>query len=166
MFKHKTKLFLSSLILLNILFSLPNYSKEINQDEKNVRNAFLKWTTNFNNRDVAQVCDLFSHDLIWVTLYPSYKNNIAEKNYEDICAILKRTITDKNNEYQYSPQIKEVILAENHAIVRVVWTLKTFSKQTKKTAITKEYSLDIMKKGKDGTTWKMTRFVAYEVEEK
>jgi len=133
------------------------------QDKINVRDALVKWRDAFNAGDGQHVCDLFSPDLIWATLYPAYKNNIKEKNFDTICEILQRTITDKRKQYHYSLHIKEIIVSNDLAVVRVVWTLQSISKLIKKLEITREHSLDIMKKQPDGKTWKMIRFVAYEV---
>lgn len=157
-FSNSKRLWLIFWSVLISCFSVCVYA----DDQANIKTAFSKWVYSFNAKDQQHVCDLFSPDLRWVTLYPSYKSQeISEKSYSDICKILKRTIGDKSHHYHYSPHIKEILVSGDLAVVNVVWTLSKFSKN-KKIEILKEYSMDIMKKQPDGKTWKMIRFVAYE----
>jgi ketosteroid isomerase-like protein len=97
-------------------------------------------------------------------VFPSYDyRGVPEHDYTAICNILQRTLRDKTKRYHYSSDIKEIIVSGNLAVVRVVWTLTaTPTKMSGKAKVSKEFSLDVLKKQAD-KSWRMIRFVAYEV---
>ena len=164
-----TKKHTAFLMIFSVLMSNCSYSAHQADTVKDVLRPFHEWQAAFNAKDNKRVCDLFSKDLTWVTVYPGYaKENqtnkaLPEKNFEQICTGLKRTINDTNYQHRYTSEIKDVVMSGDLAVVSVVWTLHTYSVASKKTTIVKEISIDIMKKQPNDHTWKMIRFMAYEV---
>ena len=74
----------------------------------------------------------------------------------------KRSLSDRSKSYQYSLVIKEIIVAGDLAVVRLVWTLKV---QTQGLSALKSRSdepgMDIFRRQPDGS-WKISRYIAYE----
>lgn len=123
-----------------------------------IRAALTKWTTDFNAGNAQEVCDLFSHDLLYD--YRGY----PERKYKDICDLLQRSLTDRTKRYTYSLAIKEVLVSGDLAVVRLIWTLKTTRIDGPGEAISEEPGMDIFRKQPDGS-WKIIQFIAYEISE-
>src|SRR5262249_42736195 len=70
-----------------------------------IRAALMRWTEAFNARDTGAVCDLFARDLRYDF------RGARERGYDDICALLGRSLTDPGARYTYSPAIKEILVA-------------------------------------------------------
>ena len=121
--------------------------------EAEIRAALAKWTDDFNRRDASHLCDLFAPDLRY-----DYRG-FPERDYEALCALLRRSLADTSKTFVYSPEIKEIIVSGDLAVVRLVWTLRTTAEG--RTVETKEPGLDIFRKQADGS-WKIVRYVGYE----
>src|SRR5437764_5823834 len=86
------------------------------RDETAIRQALTECTQHFNARHGDQVCQLFAPELRYdYRLYP-------ERGFNEICELLRRSLTDRSKTYTYSLNIKEVLLSGDLAIVRLVWT--------------------------------------------
>ena len=72
----------------------------------------------FQRRQRRQGVRLFAPDLI-----AQYRGQ-PERNYEALCGVLQRSLSDRSKSYQYSLVIKEIIVAGDLAVVGLVWTLK------------------------------------------
>ena len=123
--------------------------------EAAIRNALQKWTRDFNARDTAHICDLFAPDLVY-----DYRG-FPERNYETLCALLRRSLSDRSKSFAYSLQIKEIIVSGDLAIVRLVWTLKTSVAGSSDVVELSEPGLDVFRRQPDGT-WRIARYIAYE----
>jgi ketosteroid isomerase-like protein len=120
-----------------------------------IRSALLQWTADFNARKSGQICDLFASDL----RYDS--RGQPERGYRDICDLLQRSLRDPTRHYSYSPEIKEIIVSSDMAVVRLIWILTVISEGRTDAMISKEPGLDVFRRQPDGH-WKIIRYMAYE----
>ena len=121
--------------------------------EAAIRAALARWAGDFNARDASHICDLFAPDLRY-----DYRG-FPERDYGALCSLLKRSLGDQTRKFDYSADIKEVIVSGKLAVVRLVWRLRLTADG--KTVETKEPGLDVFRKQPDGS-WKIARYVAYE----
>jgi ketosteroid isomerase-like protein len=106
----------------------------------------------FNARRTDKVCDLFAPDL------PADFRRQPERNYLELCALLKRSLAEQR--FSYALDLKEVQVFGNLAIVRLVWTLTVKSEDGSETT-SAEPGLDVFRKQADGK-WQIIRYMAYE----
>jgi steroid delta-isomerase len=123
------------------------------QAERTIRAALAKWTSDFNARDTARICDLFAPDLVY-----DYRG-FPERDYPTLCGLLHRSLADPTRTFSYALDIKEIIVSGDMAVVRLVWTLKVTSAGAK-TEESREPGLDVFRRQSDGS-WKIARYIAY-----
>jgi steroid delta-isomerase len=145
-----------TLVLLPILFALasPAAAQNPSADERAIRAALQQWTADYNAKKADAVCGLFATELRY-----DFRGQ-PERGYKDICDLLQRSLRDPSKSFQYSPEIKEVIVSGDLAVVRLVWTSR-LTLQDGRTEVTKEPGLDVFRRQKDGS-WKIVRYIAYE----
>jgi ketosteroid isomerase-like protein len=85
--------------------------------ESAIRNALAKWTTDFNARRAEAACSLFAPDLRYDV------QGLGERGYDVICRRLHASLADTTKRYRYELRVKEVLVAGNLAVVRLVWQL-------------------------------------------
>jgi steroid delta-isomerase len=122
----------------------------IADDAADIRTRLQQWTASFNARDKADACDLFSKSLI------SDVRGQGEANYETRCAIISKALDDPKRSFHYDLNIKEVIIAQTVAIVRLDWILKISPGDVTST----ETGLDVFQKESDGR-WRIIRYMSY-----
>jgi ketosteroid isomerase-like protein len=124
--------------------------------EATIRAALEKWTADFNTGNADEVCHLFSSELRYEFRgYP-------ERSYSDICRLLNHSLEDRTRKYTYALQIKEILVAGELAVVRLVWTLMIRSIDPPGSATQSiEPGMDIFRRQADGS-WKVIRYLAYE----
>ena len=120
-----------------------------------IRTALLRWTADFNARKSAAICDLFAPDLRY-----DYRGQ-PERGYREICDLLHRSLSDPTKHYNYSPEIKEIIVSGDIAVVRLVWTLSISSDGKTDAIVSKEPGLDVFRR-EPGGDWKIIRYIAYD----
>jgi len=125
------------------------------RDESAIRDALAKWTEDFNAGNSERICNLFDPALRYDF------RGAPERGFDDICRLLRRSLADKTKSYSYSPNIKEVIVSGDLAIVRLVWTLKVKPASGARETVSREPGIDIFRKEPDGS-WKIVRYLAYE----
>src|SRR5580692_252821 len=123
------------------------------QAERTIRAALAKWTSDFNSRDTARICDLFAPDLVY-----DYRG-FPERDYPTLCGLLHRSLAHPTRTFSYALDIKEIIVSGDMAVVRLVWTLKVTSAGAK-TEESREPGLDVFRRQSDGS-WKIARYIAY-----
>ena len=106
----------------------------------------------FNARDADRLCDIFAPDLIATIPFAPEASRAA------ICGNLERLLArpDLRLDYAY-PDIREIILAGDLAVVRVIWTL-TVHKGAEQDA-TEEAGIDVFRRQPDGR-WSIARMAA------
>ncbi len=125
------------------------------QGEKAIRDALTKWTADFNSRDATRICDLFAPDLRY-----DFRGT-PERDYNAMCSLLHRALSDRAKKITYSFDIKEIIVSGDMAIVRLVWTSRASQEGSSQVTETKEPGLDVFRRQPDGT-WRIARYMAYE----
>ena len=123
--------------------------------EAAIRTALEKWTADFNAGNAGQICDLFAFELRY-----DYRGH-PERNYRDICGLLRRSLEDRTKSYAYALDIKEILVSGELAVVRLVWTLRIRSNDAPESVKSVEPGMDIFRKQADGN-WKIIRYIAYE----
>ncbi len=140
---------------LLIAAAIPVSAQPAGGAESAIRNALSRWASDFNARDAAHICDLFAKDLLY-----DYRG-FPQRDYESLCSLLRRSLADQTKKFAYSLDIKEVIVAGDLAVVRLVWTLKVTAPGAASAVETKEPGLDVFRRQPDGS-WRIIRYVAYE----
>ena len=132
---------------------LTTSEKEIVQE---IRSLLEKWPKDFNAKRASHVCGLFAPDLI--ARYP----RAPDRDYDAMCTHLKEIMHDPEKTYRYeTPQIEEILISGDLAVVRLIWTLRITDANTTKKEVLKEIGLDVFKRQKDGK-WKVSISYAYE----
>jgi hypothetical protein len=103
------------------------------------------------------VCDLFSTDLRYDF------RGLPEQNYALLCARLNRALADHTKTFQYDLRIKEVIVTDTFAAVRLTWISRVVL-PTQRSTTNEEPGLDIFQRQPNGG-WKIIRYLAYEDEQ-
>jgi steroid delta-isomerase len=120
-----------------------------------IRAALAQWTNDFNAGNADKVCGLFAPDLI-----AQYRGQ-PERNYDALCGVLRRSLSDRSKSYRYSLAVKEIIVAGDLAVVRLVWTLTVRPKDSGPEVSSDEPGMDVFRRQPDGS-WKISRYIAYE----
>jgi uncharacterized protein (TIGR02246 family) len=123
--------------------------------EKAIRDALTRWTADFNARDANRICDLFAPDLRY-----DFRGS-PERDYNAMCSLLHRALSDRSKTITYSFDIKEIIVSGDMAIVRLVWTSRASQEGSSQVTETKEPGLDVFRRQPDGK-WRIARYMAYE----
>ena len=121
-----------------------------------IRAVLDKWTKAFNSRDAGRVCDLFARDLV-----AAYQGQ-PERNYDAICALLSKSLRDRDKSYHYSLDLKEIIVSGDLAVVRLVWTLTVARKDGGVIETLEEPGIDVFRRQPNGS-WKIARYLAFPV---
>ncbi len=144
-----------AILLACVMFSAGATAQPADEAETAIRDALAKWTSDFNARDASRICDLFAPDLVY-----DYRG-FPERNYEALCGLLRRSLADRTKEFTYALEIKEIMVAGDLAVVRLVWTLRTLQSGAMTAVESKEPGLDVFRRQPDGS-WKIVRYIAYE----
>ena len=124
------------------------------REQAAVRARLVQWTNDFNAGKVEESCDLFAPELRY-----DYRG-LPERNYQDMCAGLRRALTDPSKHYSYGLAIKDIFIFGDMAAVRLVWTL-TLTSAGAPTKVSHEHGIDVFRRQPDGG-WRIIRFVAYD----
>ena len=137
------------------LVILPAAAQSVDPAQAAIRAALSQWTADFNARNSRRICDLFASDLRY-----DYRGQ-PERGYRDICDLLQKSLSDSTKHYNYSPEIKEIIVSGDIAVVRLVWTLRVSSEGKTDAIVSKEPGLDVFRR-EPGGDWKIIRYIAYD----
>ena len=139
------------------LFALlgPATAQSTGPAETAITDALMNWTRRFNAGAVEEICSLFAPDLRY-----DYRGQ-PERGFDDVCGLLRRSLSDRTRRYSYSLEIKEIIVSGDLAVVRLVWTLTVKTAGSGEETVSKEPGMDIFRKHPDGS-WKIIRYIAYE----
>jgi steroid delta-isomerase len=132
-------------------------SRAADDPEGAIRAALAKWTEDFNSGKEQAVCALFAADLRYDF------RGFPERNYDDICSQLQASLRDETKNYSYSLDIREILVAGDLAVVRLVWTLSTTLGDGREVTSV-EPGMDVFRRQPDGS-WKIIRYIAYEAPE-
>ncbi len=135
-----------------ILGPFPVARADEDTDKLAITDRLQQWTRAFNARDDVGVCDIFASDL--VSTAPGALN--AGRN--SVCKRLATLLADPSLRLRYRPDIKEIIVSGDIAVVRLVWTLT--SEKDGKARDDLETGMDLFRRQADGR-WSIIRFVAF-----
>jgi uncharacterized protein (TIGR02246 family) len=122
-------------------------------DEAAIMQRFERWTADFNAKDAAGVCDLFAPDLVYSI------PEVVQGTRETICANLEKMLARSDIQLHYdNPDVHEILVMGDVAVVRLTWTLTTQANGAKDK--TTEEGMDIFRRQPDGR-WSIARFVAF-----
>ena len=111
------------------------------------------WTAAFNTHDAAGICDLFAPDLVMTI------PGALEGNREALCGGLAALQARPDLQLHYdSPDIREIMISGDLAVVRIVWTLT--ARKGADQDVTTEAGIDIFKRQPDGR-WSITRMATF-----
>lgn len=113
------------------------------------------WAHAFNRRDVAGVCDLFADDL--VSMVP----DAPDAGRDAVCARLADVLARPDLKLAYEPDIREILVSGDLAVVRLYWTLTTEREGVR--SVGREAGLDVFRRQPDGR-WSIIRFMAFTAE--
>jgi uncharacterized protein (TIGR02246 family) len=114
---------------------------------------FQRWTAAFNAKDPTGVCDLFAPDLVYSI------PEVVHGTRRMLCANLAKMLARSDVKLHYdNPDVHEIVVAGDIAVVRLTWTLTTEVNGAKDT--TKEEGMDIFQRQPDGG-WSIARFIAF-----
>ena len=126
-------------------------------DKEEVTRVLNQWSDDFNAERLEPVCSLFANDSIAV--YPKSQ----DRDYAALCRNFKGIFANHDLKFSYEkPEIKEILVNGDLAVVRLVWTLKV-TKHDLLIEKVVENGLDVFKKQPDGT-WKIYISYAYPIE--
>jgi uncharacterized protein (TIGR02246 family) len=107
----------------------------------------------FNARDAAGACDIFAPDL--VATMPM----AIESDRRSLCANLERLLARQDLQLRYDdPEIREIIVSGDIAVVRIVWSLTVRKGAERET--TPEAGIDVFRREPDGR-WSISRFATF-----
>lgn len=122
-------------------------------DKAAITERLNRWTADFNAKSPVGVCDLFAPDLVYSI------PEVTRGTHETICKNLTTVLAKSDIKLRYAnPDIHEIIVSGDVAVVRLTWTLTTEAAGAKDT--TTEEGMDIFKRQADGR-WSIARFVAF-----
>ena len=141
----------SFVVVLDIGSAIPARPDQA-ADTAAVTERLLQWVAAFIARDAAGTCDLFAPDLI--STVPGGLND--DRN--TVCARLAAVLAKTDIQFRYTPDIHEIIVSGDYAVVRLIWSLTTT--RAGQEQIDKEAGMDLFQRQADGR-WSIVRFVAF-----
>jgi steroid delta-isomerase len=107
----------------------------------------------FNALDEVGLCDIFAPDLI-ATMPPA-----LETSSEAICGNINRLFVRPDLQLHYDyPEIREIIVSGDIAVVRIMWTLTVRKGAEEDT--TQEGGIDVFRRQPDGR-WSIARMATF-----
>ena len=126
-----------------------------NADKAAITERLQRWTTAFNARDAAGTCDLFAPDLV-----ATVPEGLAGSR-ETLCSRLDALLAKPGLELHYdNPDIREIIVSGNLAVVRLFWTLT--ARMAAEQDTTTEAGMDIFRRQPNGV-WSIVRFISFTI---
>ena len=77
----------------------------------------VQWIQDFNAHRADEVCELFETDVI-----ADIRETETPQTFDLVCQRLTRAVGNQTRTYSYSPDIKEILVFGDVAVVRLVWT--------------------------------------------
>jgi uncharacterized protein (TIGR02246 family) len=147
------RLLLAMAIVLAAVDAATPARADVDSDTAAITNRLQRWTEAFNARDAAGVCDLFAPDLI------STVSEALDGNRDALCGRLSAVLAKPGLQLHYdSPDLREIIVCGDIAIVRLFWTLT--AREGVKSSVSTEAGMDIFKRQPDGK-WSIARFISF-----
>ncbi|MFM0740878.1 nuclear transport factor 2 family protein [Paraburkholderia xenovorans] len=147
------RLLLAMVIVFTAVGASTSARADGDSDTAAITNRLQRWTQAFNARDAAGVCDVFSPDLI------STVPEALDGSRDALCGRLSAVLAKPELQLHYdSPDIREIIVSGDIAIVRLFWTLT--AQKAGESSVSTEAGMDIFKRQRDGK-WSIARFISF-----
>ncbi len=124
-------------------------------DATAIRNAIDGWADDFNALKSGIVCDIFAPDL-------HYDFGVEPGDYNSLCKRLRQALGEAAFRYHYTPDIQEILISGDLAVVRIVWTLTVTRNGNAEPTVVTEPAMYVMRHEPDGN-WRVFRFLAFNV---
>jgi steroid delta-isomerase len=139
--------------LIGVLALVPAPARaDVEADRTAIAARLQAWTEAFNARDASRTCDLFSADLV------STMRGRRDEGRDAVCRRIAAALADKTMTIRYAPDIREILVSGDLAVVRLVWSV-TIQRGPAPHA-SKEPGLDVFRREPDGQ-WRIIRFLAF-----
>jgi len=146
---------LPCLFVMAVAGVVPVLADQGNVDKAAIAQRLHAWADAFNARDAATICDLYAPDLV------SSVRGAPDAGYDAVCKRLTNALANPKLDLYYSPDIHEIILSGDLAVVRLTWNL-TIGRGADQ-SYSQEKGMDIFRKQADGT-WSIIRFMAFPID--
>lgn len=140
--------------LFIVVTAVPGWT-DASADKAAISDRLHRWAAAFNARDVAGVCDLFAPDLI------STVPEALDAGRDVVCARLAAVLARRDVQFHYSPDIREIVLSGDIAVVRLYWTLTIQRGDDRE--VGREAGMDIFARQPNGE-WSIVRFMAFSID--
>ncbi|MFK4447937.1 uncharacterized protein (TIGR02246 family) [Caballeronia udeis] len=126
---------------------------DVDSDRAAITERLQRWRVAFNARDAAGVCDVFAPDLV------STVPEVLDGSRDALCGKLSAVLAKPELQLDYdSPDIREIIVSGDIAVVRLFWTLT--AQMRGESSVSTEAGMDIFKRQPDGK-WSIARFISF-----
>jgi steroid delta-isomerase len=144
---------MTCLCLLAVAATAPSARADAAADKAAITARLRDFADAFNAHDDAGSCDIFAPDLI--ATFPF----APETSREALCGNLNRQLArpDLRLHYDY-PDIREIIVSGDIAVVRIMWTLTVRKGAEQDT--TPEGGIDVFRRQPDGR-WSIARMATF-----
>jgi uncharacterized protein (TIGR02246 family) len=143
---------LTGLLGLGAAFSPAPAFSDAAADKAAIAARLTAWADAFNARDSSRTCDLFSADLI------STMRGRPDERRDALCSRIAAALADRGGVIRYAPEIEEIIVSGDLAVVRLVWSVTV--QRGPAPAVSQEPGLDVFRREADGK-WRIIRFLAF-----
>ena len=124
-------------------------------DRAAIVDRLQRWTAAFNAGDGSGICDLFAPDLVFTV------PETLDGSRDVLCSRLDALLATPGLQLHYdSPDIREIIVSGNIAVVRLFWTLTARKGAVRD--VSTEAGVDIFERDRDGR-WSIARFVSFSI---
>lgn len=152
--RYQTVMAAPVLAVVLLLLAGSGASQAADDARSEIETALNRWMADFNAGKTERICDLFASDVrADVRGYPT-------RNHRDVCDLLVKSLSDATRTYHYDLDIREILVFDDVAVVRLVWTL-TIKEKGGKEIRSVEPGMDVFQQQTDGS-WKIVRYMAYE----
>jgi steroid delta-isomerase len=139
-------------VLAGVVMATPARA-DAGSDKAAITERLRGWAEAFNARNAAGVCDVFAPDLV------STVPEVLDGNRDTLCTKLAALLAKPELTLHYdSPDIREIIVSGDIAVVRLFWTLT--ARKGAEQSVTHEAGMDIFKRQPDGR-WSIARFMSF-----
>jgi uncharacterized protein (TIGR02246 family) len=140
------------LACLFALTAVGSAQADVEADKAAIAARLPDFTAAFNARDAAGACDIFAPDLV------SAMRGRPDNGREAVCKRIAAALAERTKTMLYAPDIEEIIVSGDLAIVRLVWNVtKT---QSGAARVSRKPGLDVFRRQPDGK-WSIARFLAF-----
>jgi len=134
------------------LAAIGSAQADVEADRAAIAARLEDFTAAFNARDASGACDIFAPDLV------STMRGRPDNDRDAVCRRVAAALADRATEMRYRPDIQEIIVSGDLAVVRLVWNVT--ETQGGATRVSQEPGLDVFRRQPDGK-WSIARFLAF-----